>query len=113
MSKRSTDFRNRAARELRESRNGGTPEEKAGNKKRAASLKKLSENEEWLDGEKQRPSTPEELNQGGAQKKEMQPPEQAGSFKPLKQKAGPYDRDKESGGKLDEQGLPADDSKFG
>jgi hypothetical protein len=43
----------------------------------------------------------------------MQPPEQAGSFKPLKQKAGPYDRDKESGGKLDEQGLPADDSKFG
>jgi hypothetical protein len=36
-----------------------------------------------------------------------------GDFKPPKQPSGPYDRDKESGGKVDEQGLPADDSKFG
>jgi hypothetical protein len=58
MSKRSIELRNKAARELRESRNGGTPEEKAKNKKRATALRNLSENEEWLDGEKQRPSRP-------------------------------------------------------
>jgi hypothetical protein len=52
MAKKASDFRNRAARELRESRNGGTAEEKTANKKRAAALKSLSENEEWLDGEK-------------------------------------------------------------
>ena len=54
MSKKATDFRNRAARELRESRNGGTTAEKTNNKKRAAALKSLSENEEWLDGQKKR-----------------------------------------------------------
>ena len=59
------------------------------------------------------PKAPEQLNQGGAQSQEMQPPEQTGSFKPPNQKAGPYDRDKQSGGKVDEQGLPNDDSKFG
>jgi len=55
MSKKASEFRKRAARELRESRNGGTAEEKVGNMKRAAALKTLSENEEWLDGQKQRP----------------------------------------------------------
>ena len=54
MSNRSKDFRTKAARELRLSRNGGTPGEKAENTKRAAALKSLSENEEWLDGEKVR-----------------------------------------------------------
>ena len=54
MSKRANDFRNRAARELRESRNGGTADEKGTNKKRAAALKSLSENEDWLDGKKAR-----------------------------------------------------------
>jgi hypothetical protein len=57
MSKRSTDFRNKAARELRKSRNGGTMAEKTANRKRAAALKSLSENEEWLDGEKSRSNT--------------------------------------------------------
>ena len=55
MSKRSKDFRNKAAKELRESRNGGTPEEKGKNRKRARALKDLSVNEEWLEGEKKRP----------------------------------------------------------
>ena len=55
MSKRSQDLRNRAARELRSSRNGGTAEDKVDNKKRASALKNLSENEEWLDGERTRP----------------------------------------------------------
>lgn len=36
---------------------------------------------------------------------------EGGDFKPPKQPAGPYDRDKQ--GKVDSQGLPADDSKFG
>jgi hypothetical protein len=54
MSQKAKDFRNRAARELRESRNGGSTDEKAANKKRAAALKSLSENEEWLNGEKPR-----------------------------------------------------------
>ena len=58
MSKRSKELRNRAARELRDSRNGGNPQEKAGSKKRAAALKHLSENEEWLEGEKQRTKRP-------------------------------------------------------
>ena len=57
MSKRSKDFRSKAARELRTSRNGGTLAEKAENKKRAAALKSLFENEEWLDGEKGPPRT--------------------------------------------------------
>ena len=56
MSKRAKDFRNRAARELRESRNGGTEADKAGNKKRAAALKSLARNEEWLEGKKERSS---------------------------------------------------------
>ena len=34
-------------------------------------------------------------------------------FKPSKQPAGPYDRDKGSEGKVDTQGLPDDESKFG
>ena len=34
-------------------------------------------------------------------------------FKTPKQPAGPYDRDKQGGGQVDEQRLPADDSKFG
>lgn len=34
-------------------------------------------------------------------------------FKTPKQPAGPYDRGKPGGGNVDEQGLPADDSKFG
>ena len=55
MSKRATDFRNRAARELRESRNGGTEADKAVNKKRAAALKSLAGTEEWLEG-KRKPS---------------------------------------------------------
>jgi hypothetical protein len=54
MSKRSNELRNRAARELRESRNGGSVDEKVKNKKRASALKDLSKNEEWLDGEKPR-----------------------------------------------------------
>ena len=40
------------------------------------------------------PKAPEQLNQGGAQNQELQPPEQTGSFKPPEQPAGPYDRDK-------------------
>ena len=54
MSKKSKDFRSKAARELRASRNGGTPAEKGENKKRAAALKSLAENEEWLEGERRR-----------------------------------------------------------
>ena len=34
-----------------------------------------------------------------------------GDFKPPKQPAGPYDSD-DSGGKVDRQGLPDDESKF-
>ena len=64
MLKRANDFRNRAASELRKSRNGGTAEERATNKKRAAALKSLSENENWLEGEKarskKRPSSPQQ-----------------------------------------------------
>jgi hypothetical protein len=54
MSKRSKELRVKAARELRASRNGGTLADKAANRQRAAALKSLSENEEWLDGEKLR-----------------------------------------------------------
>jgi hypothetical protein len=52
MSRRSKEFRARAAQELRTSRNGGTPSEKANNKTRASAFKSLAENEEWLEGEK-------------------------------------------------------------
>ena len=34
-------------------------------------------------------------------------------FKPPKQPAGPYDRGRQGRDKVDEQGLPTDDSKFG
>jgi hypothetical protein len=54
MSDRSKGMRNRAARELRSSRNGGSKQEKADNTKRAAAYKHLSENEMWLEGEKPR-----------------------------------------------------------
>jgi hypothetical protein len=54
MSKQSKDLRDRASRELRASRNGGSMEEKAKNVKRAAAYKQLSENEEWLSGEEPR-----------------------------------------------------------
>ncbi|HJS08780.1 MAG TPA: hypothetical protein VJ809_14020 [Pirellulales bacterium] len=54
MSKTSTTFRKKAAKELRESRNGGTNKTKAQNFKRAAAYKALAESEEWLGGEKQR-----------------------------------------------------------
>jgi hypothetical protein len=51
MSTKSKDLRDRAARELRESRNGGSAKSKADNVKRGAAYKALSKNEEWLDGE--------------------------------------------------------------
>lgn len=54
MSKQSKDMRDRASRQLRESRNGGLVASKADNVKRAASFKQLAENEEWLAGEKPR-----------------------------------------------------------
>jgi hypothetical protein len=65
---------------------------------------------------------PNRTDQGGAQNQERQPAERTGSFKPPKQPAGPYNRDNESGdsapqpdqnGKVDEQGLPNDESRFG
>jgi hypothetical protein len=43
---------------LRASRNGGSKTEKADNVKRAAAYKALSENEEWLSGEKARARKP-------------------------------------------------------
>jgi hypothetical protein len=55
MSRESKDLRSRAFRELRASRNGGSKNQKADNVKRAAAYKALSENEEWLSGEKARP----------------------------------------------------------
>jgi hypothetical protein len=54
MSRESKTLREAAAHELRESRNGGTMEEKKKNKKRAAAYKSLAQNEEWLQGEEQR-----------------------------------------------------------
>lgn len=57
MSDKSQSMRNRAARELRAGRNGGTKEEKADHAKRAAAFKELSENETWLNGEKPRRKT--------------------------------------------------------
>ena len=55
MSKKSTRMRDRASRELREGRRSGDPASKSANVKRAGGLKQLSENEEWLEGEKPRP----------------------------------------------------------
>jgi hypothetical protein len=54
MNERSKKFRSRAAKELRLSRNGGSQDEKASNRIRAASYKALAQNEEWLDGEPER-----------------------------------------------------------
>jgi hypothetical protein len=54
MSKRSKDLRDSAARELRESRNGGSAKSKADNLKRSAAYKVLAQNEEWLEGEKKK-----------------------------------------------------------
>jgi hypothetical protein len=54
MSDKSRSMRNRAAKELRATRNGGSKEEKADNSRRAAALKHLAANEGWLDGEKPR-----------------------------------------------------------
>jgi hypothetical protein len=51
MSKKSKDLREKAARELRESRNGGSAKSTADNVKRSAAYKALSKNEEWLEGE--------------------------------------------------------------
>jgi hypothetical protein len=51
MSEDSKRLRARAAKELRASRNGGSAAEKADNVKRAAALKALAINEEWLLGE--------------------------------------------------------------
>jgi hypothetical protein len=54
VSKESKRLRGRAAGELKESRNGGSIASKLDNRKRAAAYKRLSENEEWLEGEKPR-----------------------------------------------------------
>jgi hypothetical protein len=54
MSKESHDLRNLAASELRLSRKGLRRPDDGEHTKRAASLKALAENEEWLSGEKQR-----------------------------------------------------------
>jgi hypothetical protein len=42
-------------------------------------------------------TNPTQINQGGAQNQEKQPPEQTGSFKPPTQPSGPYSRDRRSG----------------
>jgi hypothetical protein len=55
MSKVSKQFRDKAAGELRDSRERVSPRSKSKSLKRAASYKALSENEEWLQGEKLRP----------------------------------------------------------
>jgi hypothetical protein len=54
MSESSKGLRGAAARELRKSRNGGSAKEKADNIRRAAALKELAHNEEWMGGEKER-----------------------------------------------------------
>ena len=54
MTKASKELRDAAAHELRESRNGGTMEEKKKSRKRAAAYKSLAQSEEWLQGEAQR-----------------------------------------------------------
>lgn len=54
MSKKSDKLRGRAARELRESRNGGSTKSKTDNVKRAAAFKSLAQSEEWLEGERER-----------------------------------------------------------
>jgi len=54
MSKESKSLRDRAARELRKSRNSGSKAAKAKSTKMAAGLKQLAQNQEWLDGERNR-----------------------------------------------------------
>jgi hypothetical protein len=54
MSKESKTLRDAAADELRNSRNGGTKDDKVKSVKRAAALKSLAHAEEWLTGEKER-----------------------------------------------------------
>jgi hypothetical protein len=49
--KKSKELRQDAAEELRKSCNGGSPSEKANNRKRAAAYQALAANEEWLEGE--------------------------------------------------------------
>jgi hypothetical protein len=51
MSEESKRLRAQAAKELRASRNGGSIAAKTANVKRAAALKALAMNEEWLQGE--------------------------------------------------------------
>jgi hypothetical protein len=55
MSKVSKQFRDKAAGELRDSREKVSSRSKSKSLKRAASYKALAENEEWLQGEKLRP----------------------------------------------------------
>jgi hypothetical protein len=52
---KSKELRRQAANELRASRNGRSKEEKRNNRKRASAFKSLAENQQWLDGEKERP----------------------------------------------------------
>jgi hypothetical protein len=54
MSKDSKRLRDKAAGELRASRNSGIMPIKSEHAKRAASFKALADNEEWLEGEKSR-----------------------------------------------------------
>ena len=49
--KTSKELRHEAAEELRKSCNGGSPAEKADNRKRAEAYRALAENEEWLEGQ--------------------------------------------------------------
>jgi hypothetical protein len=57
VSEKSKDLRLRAAKELRASRNGGMSAEKRDNRKRASAFKALADNQEWLDGESNNPTT--------------------------------------------------------
>ena len=58
MAKTSKQLRRDAAKELREGRNGGSPQSKADNRKRAAAYKSLAENEVAGGREKRAPSKP-------------------------------------------------------
>lgn len=57
MSEKSQDLRLRAARELRASRGSGSRQQQQESRKRARAFKALSENQEWLDGDKQKSKT--------------------------------------------------------
>jgi hypothetical protein len=54
MSEQSKELRDKAASELRKSRNGGTREQKEKNVKRAAAYKSLAQSEEWLEGDRRK-----------------------------------------------------------